>query len=234
MTYFGKAAKFVNRTQWMGRRRGKFAKRYPRINNLADSAAKIFGLQKQVDLMKGLINVEKKFIDVENTATLPTSSGVIEVLNDIPAGDDAEERNGNSILAKYITLNGRIVINPSATTTFVRILVVVDKHGQGTPPTLAQLLQDASINRNLTSRMNIDNVDRFYVLFNRLIPLNNNGNGTKVFKMYRKLNFHLKYDGTSTGSYDSNAIYCVMISDQLVTDPTPFINWHSRIAFYDN
>lgn len=225
---YGWAMNGVNRSKFMTNRRRKFARRYPRINNLADTAAKIFGLQKQVNIIKGLVNSEMKFFDYAPGALTATSSGTVALLNGMVQGTDANTRVGNSIMDKYINCKLIVSRNSAATLTYFRYIVFVDKNNQGTAPAVLDVLSLATV----SSQKNLDNTDRFWVLADRTIALDNTGRSTAQQKIFRRLNFHSKYYGPNATNVDTNALYLLVITDQTVN--TPSYDFSSRLAYHDN
>lgn len=180
-----------------------------------------------VKTLRGLVNVEKKYIDDNIGQTIP-NTGIVDLISAVAAGDDVTNRNGNSILAKYLVLKGFVRMSASATATNVRVMIVRDLNNQGSNPTVADILDGATD----VSLLNKDNTSRFWILYDKMFSLSNNGTQQVSLDIYRRLNFHLKYSSTVSTAVLSNAIYLVAIADE----PTnvPQIQGVSRIAFYDN
>lgn len=182
---------------------------------------------KGVRLLKGLVNVENHMY-TQSVNTTISNAGSISSLGAIAAGNDTDNRQGNSILAKYWSWRFRLDMSASATKTTTRILVFVDKAGQGVVPAVSDVLVAA----NPSSPLNVDNTDRFVILYDKQYALSITGNQTVSSHSYRKLNFHMKFSGTAGANYDINQIFILLISNE----PTnfPIIDGYSRIGFYDN
>lgn len=207
------------------RKRGgyrRFKKRYMSYSRMAYTA------YKGVRMLKGLVNVEKKLFTNSGFSGNPSNTGYITVLNTINAGDDVAERNGNSILAKYMTGKIYITQNSSATNTVVRCIIFQDLANQSSTPSVASVLEAV----NPASPMNVDNVDRYWILYDRMITLSTGGKTMVPLNIFRRLNFHCKYDGTGGTDYEINAICMLLISNEPTNTPTVTGYW--RLAYYDN
>lgn len=184
---------------------------------------------KGFNLLKGIINSELKRFTNNNSIT-PSTTGTIAHLSSIAQGSDVDGRDGNSLLAKYISFNHQSLINASAVATVIRVIVFIDTESTGgSPPTAAQLLQSPN---NTTSMLNSDYTQRFTVIFDDCIDLSINGNRIQNMKHYNSLNFHIKYTGTSGTNYDKNNIFLYHVSNEATNTPT--FDYYYRIAFYDN
>lgn len=205
----------------MSRGRKKFYKKYKSYRNMAYTAF------KGVKFLKGLVNVENHLYTKQINHTPSVTLGVT-VLNDIPQGLDTDERSGNSILPKYFSGRAFCVQNPTAASTIVRITIIQDLHNQGVAPTDSEIFQNADVN----SPLNVDNTDRFWILYDRTITLSQNGQTVKTLKWFKRLNFHMKYYGPVNTDYDQNACFILTRSNEATN--TPVVDITNRLSFYDN
>lgn len=186
-------------------------------------------LIKSVGLLKSLINTEEKYIDVATNNSFGTS-GIVTLLSACAQGNDDVERNGNKILMKDLLF--RVNINGSSTpsATNVRFILFVDKEFDGAVPSVTQVLQTASH----LSPINIDYTKRFVILSDKRYSFTNTGYLSTFVKIYKQLQFHAFYDGSTTATADckENMICALFITDQNVNQPG--YNFYSRIKFYDN
>lgn len=182
-----------------------------------------------VNMLKGIVNSELHRFSLTNSVNVDTTGAIVH-LSAIAQGDDVNNRQGNSILYKYLTFHNQLQMNPSATGTIVRVMVFVDTESTaGTAPTIAQLQETAS---STISPINADYTSRFTVLFDDIIDLSINGQRVDNRKHYSSLNFHAKYTGSAAANYDKNQIFLFYVSNEAVN--TPILNYYSRIAYYDN
>lgn len=183
------------------------------------------GLVKSVGMLKGIINSEKHYTDVSLAGT-GGSAGSIQLINQVAQGDDVNNRDGNSILCKYIYGNVYLAMNASATNTVVRCMIVMDTANQGSTPAVTDVIAD------YISPMNVDNTKRFVTLVDRRYTFSINGDRGRLIKFYVPVNKHLRYSSTTGTSVLQNALYLIIISNEGTNTPTFAGTW--RIAFYDN
>jgi len=206
------------------RRRGTSlygASRFTRYANMAYTA------YRGVRMLKGLVNVEKKLY-TKSIVSTPTIAGTVQVLTDMAAGDDVNNRNGNSILAKYILYSGTATMPESEYTQTVRFIILQDLKNEGSLPSPSDILETVNVN----SPMNADAVDRFWIIADKKFTLNSGGGESKPINIFRRLNFHIKYDGVLAADYDTNTLLLLTVSTGTSAPPT--ITGYSRLAFYDN
>lgn len=189
---------------------------------------------KGVNLLKSIINSELKRFDVNSNSQISDNGSVI-LLNNMAAGTDASERTGNTILAKYLTLSLMAEGDPTVDYTNLRALIVVDTMNQTSFPTLSSVLQSGTSQNNLVSPINMDNTDRYTVLYDKHWNFAPGFTQTKIIKMYKKLDFHISFNGTAIGTYEKNSIFLILVSNHSTASGTgPLVHWHSRLAYYDN
>lgn len=225
--YLNKAGKLINKSTLMTQRRRKFAKRFPRLNKYSSLVRKIPYLNTSVRLLKGIVNAENHMF-TNSIGAGPTNTGTIALQSGIAAGNDNDQRQGNSILAKYFVMRYRISLDSGGTSANVRIIIFADNSSQNTTPTVAQVLQSVSD----VAPINNDNSDRFVIIYDNMHSLSINGDREISSYVYRKLNFHIKFQGTAGTDFDKNSLFLLAISDQAALPPT--LVGFLRIGFYDN
>lgn len=185
--------------------------------------------------VKSLLNVEYKVHDVTDgpyTFTGPNDERVI-YLSGIGQGNDAGDRNGDSIRAKGLTLNVNMWSNAAACDR-IRILLIKDKHNSGVAPQATDVLKTA----NWTSFRNLANTDRFKVLWDQTVQLRKNTDtktgGRLSIKKHFKLNHHIKYSGTTANvaDGDDNALYAIIIGE--VAAGFSSVGAYARLRYIDN
>lgn len=197
----------------------------PMRYKVADTAYKAW---KGVRYLKGLVNAEMHAFDNTNSVTINNSPGVVDHLSAIAVGDGNGDRSGLSILAKY--LFGRLIFtkSPSATDTFIRMIIIKDNQQiSDTPPTISQLLASTSV----VSPLNKNTFNRFKILMDRTIRLDANKTSTNM-KINLRLPYHTTYNGTSGTDIQKNGTYILFISNESVNLPS--VQYDLRFSFYDN
>lgn len=216
-------------------------KKKKRYNKKPKSRGEIYSsaasqLYKDVSMLKGLINVEFKFLDYYLDTTYSTTA-TFHLLNGIPEGDDVQQRNGREIRLKSIQVSARQY--PTSTTangSFVRYIIFIDTQPNGTAPTSAILLSTGGAPANLAMR-NLSYRKRFVILKDKIITTDSLASGlcVKSFEYYKKLNMHTIYSGIGSTISDitTNSVYMMMVSNQTGTD-VPAVAMNHRIRFIDN
>lgn len=179
--------------------------------------------------IRGMVNCELHNYDEAQTATAIDNSGsVTSLIDGIAQGDTNNTFTGNSLLLKRVQLRGTIAMHASATSTRVRLMVVLDKRppSSGTPPVVTDILNTAAI----TSFLNIENqIGRFKVLMDRTYVVNTQF-PERPFTFFRKLSLHCKFNDSQELSL--NDVLILQISDESTNTPT--VAFNSRLRYYDN
>lgn len=196
--------------------------------------AAAYAAYRGVQYLKGLVNSEIFTAEGNTTSTAVTNSGVVTHLSAIAQGDGEHARTGNSVLAKYLTLRGKLVMHGSASSTLVRMLVVRDTQQVGdTSPALSAVLDAASTNQCLAP-MNADTKGRFSKLYDRTFCLDTD-RPSSVFKINLKLGkrgSHIRFNGTASSDIQRGGLYFMIVSDEATNQPT-YVKFY-RLAYHDN
>lgn len=183
---------------------------------------------------------ELKYVDVAITGQSATPGGILTLLNGLAPGTGASQRIGKKIIMKSILFRAAIGGN-SGTFTIpfqgsVRCLIIQDKQANATAPTVAQILEVATG----TSPMNMDNRERFLVLANKSVPIDQNGgHQSGKINVYKRMNLPVVFNNGTAGTVadiTSGSVYLLLIAEQaLVGAPTtdPISTWYSRIRYDD-
>lgn len=199
-----------------------------RASRYAGMVGKVAGTVSQI---AGLINSEVKNNDVTISGTGITNSGSFSTqLTDIAEGDDYNQRNGRFILSKHLQYRMQIIGDSTVQTRFSYAIIMDKKPDEGltaTPWT------DVFTSTDPTAMINRNSSDRFIILKREMIGLNSGGNTIQTRKGYINLKgIHLKYDGTTSTSYDKNQIFVIAVSNQGVNVPAFWCTF--RYEYYDN
>ncbi len=196
-----------------------------------NDAAKALSLARQV---KQMINVEYKFFDSQFTGGAENTTPKITKLTNILQGDGGSSRDGNQVKVVGIYLNYLCTIHASATTTQVRVLLVLDKQTNGVIYTAANLLKDVTVTDNIISPYNLNNKYRFHVLYDKVHRLNDNGNQSITVKKYMKVNEKIRYTAEAGDITDlSSSSYSLMTFSNEATN-SPAFTMHVRLRYVDN
>ncbi len=184
--------------------------------------------------LKRLLNVEYKFLDVQNTEAAVSTTPSVNISSIILQGDGGSARDGNSVKAVGIRLNYMITLNTSAVSSQIRVILIHDKQTNGALAAAGDILQDVTADDGIVSPYNLDNKYRFRMLYDRVHTLSDNGRQSIAVKKYFKLNQKLRFDGTAGDITDipSSSYLLLFVSNEPTNTPT--ITRHSRLRFIDN
>lgn len=173
---------------------------------------------------------EVKVLDIVNGATNILNTGAIVHLNPIGQGDTANQREGNNVTMKSLTIRESYVHNVAGDfNQFYRRIVFIDKQQiADTSPATADVLQIVSY----LSDYNNDTKGRFQVLSDVLTRLNNNTTNGAVRKQVKKMNTKVQFNGSASTDIQKNGLYILYIGSATANYPTYQIA--SRVRYIDN
>lgn len=182
---------------------------------------------------------ELKYVDYTNTGTSFLDTGNIFLINGLQPGTGASQRIGKKVIMRSLLFRVSIAANVPGTIVFqgnVRVLIVYDKQTNATAPTVASILETTSG----VSPMNMDNRDRFVVLMNKTVPIDQSGgHQSGQMKFYKKLFLPVIFNNGAAGTVadiTSGSVYMVFISEQGLVAPStnnPLGTWYTRIRYDD-
>jgi len=211
--------------------RGRYKRRrYSRPNNRITYPQMGRKVWRDIKWLKSVINVEKKYLDTNNSPD-PSTTATITLLNGMAPGTSALTRNGQKIKCVSLTLNAFTTIAAAAQATLVRCMLVLDKQPNGATFSTTDLLATNSV----TSVRNIGNARRFVVLYDRRFSLSVNGPAQANISVFRKLSFHTEYNTGTAGTIadiQTNALFLFLQSSEATL--TPDFSYSFRLRFVDN
>lgn len=214
-----------------GRRRryggggGGFAAGYRTVSKYTNWPT-IWGAIKDI---KSMINVERKFCDVTSISQVVNKTAALTLLNPIAEGSDYNQRTGISVKTTSLFMRFNIQLDPSAVLNTIRYILFVDKENHGATPAAADVLEDAT---NYQSPINHVASSRWLILADKFVTLDVNGKAVQEHKLFKKIQFHLKYSATGATTVYNTAIYLLLVADNN-TNP-PLCSWYSRLRYVDN
>ncbi len=185
--------------------------------------------------VKRLLNVEIKNHDVQQTAEAISNSVVITQLSNIPSGDTTNSRDGAQVKMVGLDMSFHLQQNASAiAATFIRLMVVLDKQTNQVIYGIDDLLEDVSVNDVITTPRNLDNKNRFLILYDRVFVLSKGGTNGAVVRKYIKKDVLLRYDASTPSIADmtQNSLSFVQLSSEGTNVPS--ITFFGRLRFIDN
>ncbi len=142
--------------------------------------------------------IESKFIDfTAASAVIATGAVNLLPLQNIQQGDQASQRNGDSVTLTSVQARIMFTAFTAADQNNIRIIIVHDKQSNGALMTSAEMFLDGTNGDINVSPYNLDNKHRFKFLCDEYVDINDNGQSSFVWKKYIKLNMKIRYDATT-------------------------------------
>jgi hypothetical protein len=187
--------------------------------------------------IRKLINVEHKFVDVNDTSA-STRNGTVTLLSPIAQGDNISEREGDSIKVQSLELYGGVFRDPASTSNEgVRVLIVRDLQNAGAAPTAADILQ--AVGTAYAPYQAIDFLNgsdlnkRFTIVYDELTFVDTY-HPTQMLSMKTNHDCHVFFRGTgSTVASSGNGTYFLVVVSDAATNSANFY-FSSRLRFTDN
>jgi len=202
---------------------------YDRIKrgvDVAQTAVKAYTLAKSLAL---LINVEKKKLDTQITISPSNTLPSITHLTGIAQSNALNGRAGNSIKLNYLSIKALIQYAAGSVGTLTSMYVIQDtQQVSDTAPGVYDIFEAAAGSLGV---LNAANVGRFKILYKRKIV--QDGMNARSVETYKKLKFHVRYNGANTADIQKNGLYLIVLSSQPTT-AAAVLQVHNRLAYIDN
>jgi len=185
---------------------------------------------------------EKKTVDVDPTALVITTTPTFNLLNGIATGTDFTDRIGRKVALKSLYMRWNLTAeDQTVTDNLARILIVYDNQTNGAAPIIGDILKSS----NPLSQLNLNNRDRFKILYDKTIQMafaantatqavsfGQNAYCGKKFKSLR--NTEMIFGGTAAtvASIQTGSIYLVTIGSA-VSPASSSLGFSTRIRFVD-
>lgn len=203
-------------------------------------------LYKDVMYLKGLINSEPKYHIVQSSNNF-NYNGIIVSLSNIPSGGGVNDRDGNSVLPRYLNINLVLGATNTASDPAVLRMLLFRYWGESTnvagTVTVAEILSTTGTVYAPYSHLNDDNVGAKGDRQRRIEILNSE---FAVFDLVEKrqiahtLNYvmnagepkeHIKWNSSTTAEPVSGGLYMLFIGDTITNSKYTI---ESKLTFYDN
>lgn len=212
------------------------------VERIASGAGSVARLATAVAPVIAAINTELKYSDtaVQMVAYDPGTNDWIQLLSGISQGVDDTERIGNSVLVKNIAIKAQMQYTADSTDLIVSyrfILFVWKANANSNPPSSTKLFEVPS---NFFSAFNKDYTDQMVILKDKIIvkeaqtiPSTTAELGISYLKIFKKLNFHLRWLNSTTGVTENHIYVCFRCDSPLIGN-SGLCNLYSRLNFTDN
>ncbi len=198
---------------------------------VASDAQKALAMAKY---LKGIVNVEFKNHDVQATTLSIPVVPVITQCTNIAQGDTTITRDGASLKLTSLTFKYILIQHPTAVSTFVRIMIVLDTQTNEAIYSDDDLLQDVTAGDGVVSMRNLDNTHRFRVLYDRVHQFTDTGSTAQYGKFFKKLNLKIRYDNAAAAitSLTQSSVSMLFLSNEATNQPN--ITHSLRLRYVDN
>lgn len=181
---------------------------------------------------------ELKNIDVATLGStlwpIGQATAVVTLLNGVAQGTTPTSRIGRKILQQSLFLRVQLAKSPTMTgESPLRILVVQDMQANGAAPAGTDVLASNEI----TSPMNLNNVERFKVILDKEFKLGAIDCTACAYKWYKKFKLPVAFNTGSTGNITditTGSLYMLTFSNGLFATTAPSGEVYTRIRFTDN
>lgn len=182
--------------------------------------------------LKRILNVEYKATDYNANVTPISGTPYARYLTNIAQGDNFNQRNGNSILAKSVLVKLKAECNVLSETQSIRVLLVKDTQCRGVAPTLTDILQSPT---SLISPRNRNTTARFEILADKVFTVAKDlETDTKFLNIFVKLTHHVKFTGATdvVGDAREGALFLYIYTDDAANNAD--IDIYTRFRYIDN
>lgn len=204
--------------------------------------------------VKGLVNVEIKWLDTIATSTAVNTTPAINSLTAIAQGVTENQRIGESVKAKNLSLRLNLKWNgTSADAKYAqraRILLVRDlQQGAVTSaPIIGNILQNtANAQQLMQSYINKDQGKRWNILFDKIFVQDNEVGGITIDYYYkfakdtrqidrvsRKCDPHIRFHSAGATDYEFGHVWLIIIGDLPSGTATATAEYMARLNYIDN
>ena len=233
----------------------KYAKRTFRKvakNNGFKKRVKTYGkagiqLYRDVQYLKGLVNSEPKYHLVQSANNF-NWAGIMVSLSSIPSGTGFSDRDGNSVLPRYLNINLNWGCTNAASDPAVLRMILFrywgEATGAGGSVTVSEILSTVGTQFAPFSHLNDDNVGakgdrqrRIEILNSELCVFDLTTTRQKAQTYNIVMNQgdsnkeHIKFNTASTAEPVSGGLYIMFIGDTITNSKYTL---ESKLTFYDN
>lgn len=183
-------------------------------------------------LAMSMLNAEKKYYDISQTTTNPsTPSGTYTVQNifdGITVGDGPTNRDGYQIRVKSLCFRFLSQLNASATSTRLRFVIFLDRRPQiGSAPVWTDLFDSSNLQNSFYNLS--DQWKRFKIITDKTIVVNTTNLETQT-DIFIPMSLPVRYN--ASGQSINNNMWFFIVSDEITN--TPQVSYRYRVRFYDN
>ncbi len=198
----------------------------PRIATAADIARKQPGLRslaKKVRKNTRAIGSREKNNIRTTMEVNPDTTAVVQNLAPIVEGLGDVGRIALKVHAEGIDVSGTLFKNSASIFTRLRLMIVIDKQGDTTPPTVTNIFEsEDDFFSGQLRREDVFSMKRYRIVWDKMFVLNENFDGQvtcHAFKFHKKLNHDMNFSGAGATDEGKNSIWLISASDEVTNKP---------------
>lgn len=231
----------------------RYMKKYPAVRKrVRVYAPAVKQLASDVMYLKGIINSEPHIHTVQSANNF-NYAGIIVSLCNVPVGDDSNNRTGERLLPRYLSINLQFGASSAYASTYMHIRYIIFRYwGEASSAaatvTPSEVLSTTGSAYAAMSHLNPDNTGskrdrsrRIEVLRSELLSVckgNDTGQHCKMINIEmngKNTNSkeHIQFRNNVTGEPISGGIYILFINDTAGATDGAY-QLESKLTFYDN
>lgn len=215
-----------------------YYRRYSKYRRYRRNPRYRFTSRKQISrtvnkVRKWLKKPEIKSTNLSHNNTPDNADFKVQHVIELTQGAGEDERIGNQVKLFSVQIRGRIVINASATQTFVRIALILDNAADGDYLNGSQIWNYVSSGVYIDAIRRSDYNTRIKVLTDRVYHLDSTNKKEVFFTIYKKLSAKVEFSGTSSALSDivKNNLMLYTVSNEPTNAPTVYFN--TKLSYTD-
>lgn len=176
---------------------------------------------------------ELKFVDVAAAALGYDTTGSITLMNGVAQGTDYNQRVGRKTTIKSILVRTYVTLGSVAPVAAnARFMIVYDAQANGATPAITDIITTVGT----TSPQNLNNRDRFRIIWDKIVSVSPNGTQIQYRKLFKKCWLEVINSGTAAtiGSIQTGSLFFVTIGDNAAGTAQPIGVVQTRIRFIDD
>jgi hypothetical protein len=187
------------------------------------------GLTKsQKNQVKQLVQTdqEEKDYNVTSSGSISTTGVVFDPLASISQGTTAATRIGDEVFLKHLVFT--LSVTWADPTNLVRILLLKwNANDNSDPVTFGKIFTDTTV--PVHSDLILSKPNRFKVLHDQIVTVSNTGEGARVVRMKKKLNYKASFDPAANTGYGHPKL--IVVSDSsAASHPGYVINYTTHFT----
>ncbi len=193
-------------------------------------------LSRRIGGLARYIDTTRHYRDINTGATSISAAGTVLLLNGTQRGSGYEQRIGDAETAMSIQYRGTLQgASGAAGPSYVRLILLIDKRPNATFLLIDDVLDTIGTGDAVNSPLNLEQGNRFRILKSRVFSITNSDTIARSFTYFKRMHMTVRHNHSDNavdiGTFETNAIYLVLVSDQVTVANQPTLTVFSRYRF---